>query len=140
MSEKIPNRTNTDLDVLDIYVEKLYEIIKNNNDGVGVIRSAHKDDKIQEPSKSEFNPGNSIFLTDDSQMIVVEYYNSIEDITKNIRDPSKIFVQTQCMDAITRKTLRRVAYNRYDDWCKSRESRWNQSFFKTDILIILWGM
>ena len=46
MSEKIPNRTNTDLDVLDIYVEKLYEIIKNNNDGVGVIRSAHKDDKI----------------------------------------------------------------------------------------------
>ena len=69
------------------------------------------------------NHDNYVLLRFEDLHKVVEYYNSIEDVTKNIRDPSKIFVQTQCMDAITRKTLRRVAYNRYDDWCKSRESR-----------------
>ncbi len=83
---KPTERTNTDLDLIDNAIDKLYDMLQNKSDGVGIIR-VHE------------------------EMPVAEYYSTLQD-TKHLQGDQNL-VMTMAKDSLDRKTLRLICYERY---------------------------
>jgi hypothetical protein len=87
-------RTNTDLDLIDIAIDDLHDILKTKKDGVGLIR-VHE------------------------QMPIAEYYSTLKDTRQLPREQN--LVMTMVKDNLDRKTIRQVCYVRYEAMTRNED-------------------